>query len=69
MPGNASKGHVKAGSIEQLVLTWGDLRDDGEGFRRYYPSWIDAWPQDAHDAHLIALATRAALVRPAEAAA
>jgi hypothetical protein len=62
LPGNASKGLVKLGSFEHVLL--GARYIDQRG-KPMYPGWVDelhhAWPQDAHDAHLIALAARQAI--------
>jgi hypothetical protein len=63
LPGNASKGHVRAWSIHQLAWAHGKIGDAdtarGPMHGLIYPGWIEKWPQDAHDAHAIAYAARA----------
>lgn len=49
--GNAPKASVTIHSRELLGVRGDDLWDDT----------LDTWPQDAHDAHCIALATRAVI--------
>ena len=49
MPGNASKGHVRAAAMDDVMLIHG------------YQAWMDEWPQDAWDAHCVAIATRNAI--------
>lgn len=55
LPGNASKDMCAQWSWDKLSMTPPPI------FRSEYRRNISAWPNDAHDAHLIALATRQAL--------
>lgn len=55
LPGNATKEQVFGWSLQALH------RDPLIGPTKWSVHCFDGWPQDAHDAHLIALATRAAV--------
>lgn len=70
LPGNASKGLVRQESIAIHLRRILVRQPSG---RHYYADsqmqTFDDWPQDAHDAHLIALATRQAISEHREAAA
>lgn len=53
LPGNASKGHVKALALSMLISKHGTPTFMG---RAQYPAWINDWTQDACDAYCLALA-------------
>ena len=62
LPGNASKGLVALHSKERLLDHF--IVGEKRGYKVYDSALEDVlaqWPQDAHDAHLIAHATRNAL--------
>jgi len=55
LPGNTSKGHVL---VESDRLRLADVVYKRDGRLYYRATDMEPWEQDAHDAHLIALATR-----------